>query len=132
MPAAYDQGTTLAFFELGVKPADVAGARAALRISHRQLSARSADLVAGCRRIRSSACPGHRNLINAAPNDRRGSGRRYARKPADAWLCLVEDIPGVIADLAKKGGMIDQPNDRAAYYGFLIELLAEAGLQLEG
>ena len=26
---------------------------------------------------------------------------------------------------------MDQPNDRAAYYGFLINLLKEAGLQLE-
>jgi acyl-homoserine lactone synthase len=97
MPAPYDQGTTLAF-ELGVRPEDVAGARAALRIGHRQLFEAPTWLPAQADPI--ILAQATEILINAAPNDKREVVD--AMRAQSARLRLVEDIPGVIADLARR------------------------------
>jgi hypothetical protein len=83
---------------LGVRPEDVAGARAALRIGNRQLFEAPAWLPAQADPI--ALAQATEILINAAPNDKREVVD--AMRAQSARLRLVEDIPGVIAELAKR------------------------------
>jgi acyl-homoserine lactone synthase len=97
LPEPYDQGTTLAF-ELGVQAADLAQARQALQIGHRQLFEappwlpEEADPIALAQTAEL--------LINAAPQSRRDVLATV--RAHSAQLRLVEDIPAVIASLAKR------------------------------
>jgi acyl-homoserine lactone synthase len=97
MPAPYDQGTTLAF-ELGVQQADLMRARQALQIGSRQLFEaptwlpKEADPIALAQTTEL--------LINAAPQSRRDVLQTV--RDHSAQLQLMEDIPAVIASLAKR------------------------------
>lgn len=97
MPQPYDQGTTLAF-ELGVEATDLAQARQALQIGRRQLFEappwlpQEADPIALAQTAEL--------LINAAPQSRMDVLQTV--RAHSAQLRLVEDIPAVIASLAKR------------------------------
>lgn len=97
MPAAYDQGTTLAF-EIGVSDEDLQFARTALRIQGRQLFEAPSWLPAQADPI--ALAHATEIMINAEPQLRRDMAETVRRQSEQVQI--QDDVTSIIAELSKR------------------------------